>query len=145
MSGTASTNSMPLCLMAARRFEPLSSASAGSVAVRASMCSLPLSLRRLLSAWAIANANSPSAATVSLFFRADAASPWRAAAGQLAVLILELEWSELLHRLLNVASIHQLLGGEVRVAHLVLAVPGLHVEHALRIDATVRIARRPGI
>src|SRR5947209_8173244 len=108
MSGTANTNSTPLCLMAARRLGPWSSASAGLVAVRASICSFPpeMGLRVYCVLGTKANAKLASAATASRTLL----SPRSPTAGQLAVLVLKLEWSELLHRLFNVAGVHQPLG-----------------------------------
>src|SRR6266571_2717794 len=65
------------------------------------------------------------------------------AAGELAVLVLEHERSELLERIVDVALVHDPVGRELHVAHLVLHVPALHVEHAVDIDLPVRAARRP--
>src|SRR5215471_206715 len=64
---------------------------------------------------------------------------------QLAVLVLERERRQLRGRLVHVRCLHQTLERERARAHLVLEVPGLHVEHAVGVDRAVWAACRPWI
>src|SRR5262245_61270239 len=68
-----------------------------------------------------------------------------AAAGELAVLVLEHERPELAARVLDIAGVDHPFGREFAIAHLVLEKPGLHVEHAGDIDVAIRAACRAGI
>src|ERR1700752_1866335 len=63
----------------------------------------------------------------------------------LAVLVLQRKGPELLDRLADVGGLHQALERKLLCTHLALEVPGLHVEHAVGVDHSIRVARRPGI
>src|SRR6187402_3135367 len=79
------------------------------------------------------------------FIAGAAAATELAAARMLAVLVLDHERSELLHGVLQIAHVHQPLGGKLCRDHLGLEVPGLDVEQARHVDQPVRAARRPRI
>src|SRR3954468_12003801 len=63
----------------------------------------------------------------------------------LAVLVLKRERPELLHRLADVGGLHQAFERKLLRAHFALYVPGLHVEHAVGVDRSIRVARWPRI
>src|SRR5262249_44304529 len=77
---------------------------------------------------------------IDIFPPADALTS--AAPGELTLLVLEHERRELAQRVVDVALVHDPIGRELGVAHLVLEEPSLHVEHALDIDGAVRAAGR---
>src|SRR6187402_1425707 len=79
------------------------------------------------------------------FIAGAAAATELAAARMLAVLVLDHERPELLHRVLQIAHVHQPLGGKLRRYHLALQIPRLAVEQSRHIDLPVRAARGPRI
>src|SRR5262249_3935630 len=66
-----------------------------------------------------------------------------AAAGERALFVLEYERGALAHGVVDIAFVHEPIGGKFGVAHLALVEPCLHVEHAGDIDRAVRTAGRP--
>src|SRR5262249_31275071 len=107
------------------------------------------SATRIVCSWAGAAGGAirerPAARSARPMLMSPPAVPGSAAARKRAVLLLQLERPELLDRRVDVARIHQALGGKLRRGELVLHVPGLDVEHAGGVHAAIRAARRPRV